>query len=56
MKKYIVRFQIPKKNTNSKLYAEQFPLSLNPLPMNDIFGMQVIHSLAGLSGDFYHIQ
>ena len=54
MKKYIVGFQIPKKNTILKLYAEQFPL--NPLPMNDIFGMQVIHSLAGLSGDFYHIQ
>ena len=56
MKKYIVGFQIPKKKTILKFYAEQFPLPLNPLPMNDIFGMQVIHSLAGLSGDFYHIQ
>lgn len=55
MKKYIVGFQIPKKNIlNSD--SEQFPLLLNPLPVNDIFGMQVIHSLTGLSGDFYHIQ
>ena len=53
MKKYIVGFQIPTKNN---LNAEQFPLLLNPLPVNDIFGMQVIHSLTGLSGDFYHIQ
>ena len=53
VKKYIVGFQVPIRRSNA--YLVILNLLCSHIPVNNVFGMQVIHSLTGLSGDFYHI-